>query len=145
MAKNIIQGGAWIRFDIDNEAIGLATGINYDENFNVQPVEVLNVLGRISLDVTGYTLTINVDKFIKRPGSEDDINKVINGERLVPLIDQIKATGSIPDRKLTLIDTNINQPTDEFEKCVLTSHGKQVTSNAFLTENLSFEGLKRVA
>lgn len=142
MAKRLVANGAWIQLKIDQEPIGLASNVTWDENFAVQPVEVLNVLGPLSLDTTGYSATIDIEAFI--PRKQGLFTQILNGFRLVPTRDEVKEDGFLPDRTISLVDTADRIVHNQFEGAVLSSNRKTFQANNFSTYSLSWMSTGRV-
>ena len=136
MAKRTVANGAWLLLKIDQEDFGLVTNVTWDENFAVQPVEVLNVLGPLTLDTTGYSCSIDIESFV--PRRLDEFNKIINGSRIVPTRDEVKDDGFLPDRTLALVDTADKITHNQFARTVLSSNRKTVQANNFVTYSLSW-------
>ncbi len=136
MAKRLVANGAWLLLKVDQDDFGLVTNVTWDENFAVQPVEVLNVLGPLTLDTTGYTCSIDIESFVPRDNS--DFDRIINGKRLVPTRDEVKDDGFMPDRILSIVDTADKITHNRFERSVLSSNRKTIQANNFVTYSLSY-------
>ncbi len=136
MAKRLVANGAWLLLKVDQADFGLVTNLTWDENFAVQPVEVLNVLGPLTLDTTGYTCSIDIESFVPRDLS--DFDRIINGKRLIPTRDEVKDDGFMPDRILSVVDTADKITHNRFERSVLSSNRKTIQANNFVTYSLSY-------
>jgi hypothetical protein len=152
MAQKLIAGGAWVRvkiLDTDGKwkAIGLATGASYDEDWAIQPANVIGWLGPVSYDSQGYSCTITINSFVP----EDPTNLTIlpdGGEttisQLLPTRDQVQVDGKgkqFDGMQFTNIATN--QILNEFKDVILASNGQQVAPNSYVTANSRFNAVKR--
>ena len=149
MAEKLIAGGAWVQTLVMIEgalrSIGLASGVSYDEDWNIQPANVLNYLGPISLDSQGYTCSITLSVFVPektltlyRDGGEITI------EDLLPYRDDVQADGKGRGfDQLVFQNTATNKVLRSFSEAVVASNGEQVSPNAYVSENIRFLAIKR--
>jgi hypothetical protein len=151
MAK-LIAGGAWVQIKILIEGawktLGLASGCSYDEDYGIQPANVLNHLGPVSYDSQGYSCTINLSAFVPEnaaalsilpDGGEITINDVL------PLRDDIQRDGQGKSFEgLGFFNTATQESLNEFSKVIIASNGKQVSPNQYVSENMRLMAVKRI-
>lgn len=149
MAEKLIAGGAWIAVQvvIDGElrTIGLATGCSYNEDWGIQPANVLNLLGPASLDSHAYTCSIDITTFVP----EKSLTLYPDGgeitiEQLLPYRDEIQLDGKGKEfDQLLFLNTAINKVVRSFSGVVVASNGENVSPNAYVTANMRFMAIKR--
>lgn len=149
MAEKMIAGGAWVQVLVALEgilkSIGLASGCSYDEDWAVQQANVLNHLGPISLDSQGYTCSITLSVFVPEKtlilyadGGEITI------EDLLPYRDDVQFDGKGKEfNQLLFMNTATNKVIRSFSGVVVASNGEQISPNAYITENMRFQAIKR--
>jgi len=149
MASKLIAGGAWVQVlvAIQNvlKAVGMASGCSYDEDWGIQQANVINHLGPISLDSQAYTCSITLSLFVPEKkfvlyadGGEITI------EDLLPYRDDVQLDGKGKEfDQLLFMNTATNKVLRSFSGVVVASNGEQVSPNAYVTENMRFQALKR--
>ena len=150
MAEKLIAGGAWVQVlvktaDGSLKALGLASGCSYDEDWGIQPANVLNYLGPISLDSHNYTCSIQVSCFV--PEKTLTIYKdggEITIEDLLPYRDDVQVDGKGRSfDQLVFMNVAKNKVLRSFSEVVVASNGEQVSPNNYVTENIRFMAVKR--
>lgn len=69
MAQKLIAGGAWVQIAVNGSVVGLVTQASYDEDWGVQPANVLNYHGPVDYDSQGYSCNITLGTYVpERPG-----------------------------------------------------------------------------
>ena len=142
MAVPLVANGAFAKVNVDGETIGFATNAGFDENFNVQPLEVLNFLGPVSYESLGYSCTIDVGLFIGR--NRENVDRIINGFKLVPVRSEVKDAGFMVDRIITFLDTRDKRILNSFRGAVLNANNSVIAPNTFIQKALQFMSLERV-
>ncbi len=142
MAKRFIANGAFIRLEVNGTQVALCSGASFNEDFNVQPVETLNVLGPVQYDSTGYSCSVDINLFVFR--DKRFIDSFIDGQRFIPLRKEVSAEGSMPDRRLSFLDRVDNKTHNTFEGCVLNTHRSDINPNSYVQRSLSFLSRARV-
>ena len=150
MAEKLIAGGAWLQVLVSEEggplkSLGLASGISYDEDWNITPANVLNYLGPISLDSQGYTCSINLSVFVPEKSLTLYADQgEITIEDILPYRDDVQTDGKGKTfSQLVFQNTSSNKVVRSFSGVVVASNGEQVSPNAYITENIRFMSLKR--
>jgi hypothetical protein len=151
MADKVIASGAWVqvRIFVDGlwRAIGLATGCSYNEDYGIQPANVLNHLGPISYDSQNYTCSIQLSTFVPERKALLGIladNGEITIEDLLPTRDSIQAEGKGKTFDgLAFVNTATNETLREFSEVILASNGEQVQPNQYVSEDVRFMAVKR--
>ena len=110
-----LGGGAWTKVtasklsdggDPDNVSdytddafeFALATGCNFNEDFNIQPLEALGHLGPIEYNSFGYSCSINIDSLVAKDKVE--FNKFI------PDRASVQEDGHVPNWLITFKSTD---------------------------------------
>jgi hypothetical protein len=149
MATKLIAGGAWVQVLVDTgsglQAIGMASGCSYDEDWAIQQANVLNHLGPISLDSQGYTCSINVTAFVPEATQalyEDGGEITI--EDIIPYRDDVQTDGKGRSfAQMAFLNTATGKVLRSFSDVVVASNGEQVAPNAYVTSSLRFLARKR--
>lgn len=150
MASKLVCGGAWCQvriLDTDGKwkAFGLASGASYDEDWSIQPCNVLNYLGPISYDSQGYSCSITINTYIPEAvlailpdGGE------ITAKDVLPTRDEIQVAGKGRQYNgLQFVNTATQEVLNQFQDVILASNGTQVSPNSYVTANLRFNAVKR--
>ena len=149
MAEKLIAGGAWVQvlitIDGSLQALGLAQGVSYDEDWGVQKANVLNYLGPISLDSQDYTCSINLNTFVpEKTITLYDDGGEITIEDLLPYRDTVQINGKTNQYdQLLIMNTAKNKVLQTITGVVVASNRIQVSPNAYDTTNMRFMALKR--
>ncbi len=149
MAEKTIAGGAWVVVQVMIDGVlytlGLASGCSFDEDWAVQPANVIGHLGPISLDSQGYTCSINLSAFVpeKKAVLYADGGE-ITIEDLLPYRDDVQLDGKGKTfEQLAFLNKSTLKVIRSFSDVVVASNGEQISPNAYLTENMRFLCLKR--
>jgi hypothetical protein len=135
MAKRVIAGGAWVGVKVNGKLVAMASGASYNEDFQVQPANVINHLGPISYDSQGYSCTLTLDLLVAR-----DKQEVLD---LIPTRSQVKKDGKMPENIVEFVDTADNKVINAFEGVVLNTDSKSIQPNTYVTANLAFSSTER--
>jgi len=142
-----ICGGAWVQTIIDGDAVGLATNASYDEDWAVNPANVLNYHGPIDYDSQGYSCTITLGTYVPEvpgagPWPDGGINALAD---LLPTRSEVQSNAGKPGEfgilqfKNTATDDLVNQ----FRKVMIASNGVQITPNSYVTANIRLMAVER--
>ena len=149
-ATKYIAGGGWVQVHINSEIVGLATNVTYDEDFGIQPANVLNFLGPIDYDSQGYTCNITIGTFVpEAPGTVPD--SAGQGTTCIFDITDIITRKTIQDSdgkpgeftSLAFYSTSKGKNLATFERVILASNGIQVAPNSYVTANMRFMAIAR--
>jgi hypothetical protein len=152
MAQKLISGGAWVQVRVLDEdsqwkAIGLASGCSYDEDWAIQPANVLNHLGPISYDSQGYSCSITINTFV--PENPASLSILPDGGEititdLLPTRDQVQIDGKGKQfGGLQFVNTATQETLHEFADVIIASNGEQVAPNSYVTANIRMNAVKR--
>lgn len=147
MANKLLTGGAWVQVIIDGSAVGLCTGASYDEDWAVNPANVLNYLGPIDYDSQGYSCTVTLSTFIpERPdeGPWPDSGQSALAE-FIPTRTQVQSNDQKPGEfdLLQFYNTATKAVINSFRKVIVASNGVQITPNSYVTANLRLMSVER--
>jgi len=147
MAQKLLAGGAWIQVLLDGQAVGLATGASYDEDWAVNPANVLNYHGPVDYDSQGYSCTVTMSTFIpERPGEGPwpDNGQVALAE-FIPTRSQVQSNDGKPGEfgDLMFFNTATKTIVNQFRKVMVASNGVQITPNSYVTANLRMMAVER--
>lgn len=148
MATRLIAGGAWCKVVINGQTVGLASGASYDEDWNVQPANVLNYHGPVDYDSQGYSCRISLQSFVPEPGVAGpwpDGGSIALHD-LLPTRAEVQSNAGKPGMFDTLqfISTSAQKVLCQFEKVMVASNGTQISPNSYVTENISLLAVQRV-
>ena len=147
MGQKLIAGGAWIQVVVNGSAIGLATNASYDEDWAVNPANVLNYHGPVDYDSQGYSCTITLGTFVpETPGAylpEGQGVKTI--AELLPTRAEVQSNDGKPGEFDTLdfVNTATGAVMNSFRKVMVASNGSQISPNAYVTSNVRFMAVER--
>lgn len=148
----MIQGGGWTRIwvehpDVGLVPIGLATGASWNEDYGVQPANVIGFIGPVDFDSQGYNLTLNMQFFV--PEVRDGGPWPDGGQRslkdFLPTRSSIQRGGGKPGEFSTMQFTNISsgQVSDVFRRVIIVSAGENVNPNSYVQGNLRLQAIER--
>jgi len=149
MAEKLIAGGAWtqVQFMLDGilKAIAMASGASYDEDWMVQPANVLNHLGPISLDSQGYSCSLTISSFV--PEKDETLYQdggEITIEDLLPYRDTVQIDGKTKEfTQVAFLNTAKGTTLRSFSGVMVASNGEQISPNSYITNNMRLLALKR--
>lgn len=147
MAQKMIAGGAWVQVLINGEPVGLASNASYDEDWVVNPANVLNYHGPVDYDSQGYSCSINLGTFIpERPGTGPwpDGGKKALSDYLVTR-SYVQSNDGKPGEYdlLQFLNTATGEIMNQFRKVMLASNGSQIAPNSYVTSNMRFMAVER--
>ena len=147
MATKIICGGAWTQVLINGEPVGLATGASYDEDWAVNPANVLNYHGPVDYDSQGYSCTITLSTFVpERPGQGPWPDGGIHAlSDLLPTRSEVQSNDGKPGEfdLLQFVNTATGEIVNQFRKVMIASNGTQITPNSYVTANIRLMTVER--
>ena len=147
MAEKLIAGGAWVQVLIEGEPVGLATQAAYDEDWAVNPANVLNYHGPVDYDSQGYSCTVTLGTFIpERPGFgpwPDGGVKSLSD--FLVTRSQVQSNDGKPGEVdlLQFLNTATGEIVNQFRKVMLASNGVQISPNSYATANIRFMAVER--
>ena len=153
MQPRLIAGGGWTRIFIDHPQfgltqIGLATGASWNEDYGVQPANVIGYLGPLDFDSQGYNLTINIQYFVPETlqgGPWPDGGQKSLSEFL-PTREDIQRGGGKPGEfpLMQFVNISTGEVSDAFRRAIIVSGGKSVNPNSYVTGDLRMQAIERV-
>jgi len=146
-----LGGGAWHLVVITPSngttdiKLGICSDFSYDEDFQVNPAEVIGYLGPIAYDSQGYSCRISLGTYVQRAsdrtalpgGSIGDVNI------LFPRRQDIIRTGKLTDNEITLVDIFDGSILNNFVGCILATNGVQVRPNSYITRQATYLATER--
>ena len=149
MGNKLIAGGAWVQVRINGEAVGLATQASYDEDWQVNPANVLNYHGPVDYDSQGYSCSITLGTFIPEvagSGPWPDGGSKALADFLVTR-SLVQSNGGKPGEYdlLEFLNTAEGSILASFRKVMLASNGIQISPNSYVTANIRFMAVERTA
>lgn len=136
MARRQIAGGAWVGIKIDGILVALAAGCSYNEDFQVQPANVINHLGPISYDSQGYSCNITIDLLVAR-----DKQNIL---QVVPTRSDVARDGKMPENTVEFVDTADQKVLNSFSGVVLSTDASTIAPNTYVTANLAYLAMERI-
>jgi len=154
MAQRLIAGGAWVQVWIQHPTqgfipVGLATGASYDEDWAVNPAQVVGYHGPIDFDSQGYTLSITLQTFVPQvpnpPGGAWPDGGVVALADFLPTRSEVQSNAGKPGEfdVMHFVNLSTGQTMNEFRKVMLASNGVQIAPNSFVTANIRMMGVER--
>lgn len=147
MGQKLICGGAQVQVLIDGVPVGLATNASYDEDWAVNPANVLNYLGPIDYDSQGYSCPVTLGTFVpERPGTgpwPDGGVKALAD--MLPTRSQVQSNDGKPGEfdLLQFVNTATGQLVNQFRKVIIASNGEQISPNSYVTANIRLMAIER--
>lgn len=147
MSSKMIAGGAWVQVLLDGKPIGLATNASYDEDWAVNPANVLNYHGPVDYDSQGYSCTITLGTFVpEAPGMgpfPDGGIKALSD--YLPLRSQVQSNDGKPGEfgMLQFMNSATGKVVNQFRKVMIASNGTQVSPNSYVTSNIRMMCVER--
>jgi hypothetical protein len=149
MGSKIIAGGAWIQVLINGEAVGLANNAGYDEDWAVNPANVLNYHGPVDYDSQGYSCTVTLGTFVPE---KPDMSPWPDGG-VKALSDYLVTRREVQSNDgkpgefdlLQFVNTATGEVLASFSKVMLASNGIQISPNSYVTANMRFMAVERNA
>ena len=143
----MIAGGAWVQVLIDGHPVGLATNASYDEDWAVNPANVLNFLGPVDYDSQGYSCTLTLGAYFpERPGAgpwpDGGVKALID---FLPTRSQVQSNDGKPGGfdLLQFVNVATGMLVNQFRKCMIASKGSQISPNAYVTANMRLMAVER--
>lgn len=147
MAERLIAGGSFVQVLLNGQAIGLCSQASYDEDWAVNPANVLNYHGPVDYDSQGYSCSINLGTFIPEvPGSgpwpDGGVRALAD---FLPTRSQVQSNHGKPGEfdLLQFVNTGTGQVMNQFRKVMLASNGTQIQPNSYVTANIRFMAVER--
>jgi hypothetical protein len=155
ITKHIIATGASVQCrvsvngDNPNIILGLSTNVSYQEDFQLQDANVLGVLGPVSIDPHGYTLSITVGVFVpakKKIGNDTYQSNITKGVlEMLPVRSDLFATskGKV-FQSMDFYDKDSNTVLAKFVGCVLQNTGMNIEGQTYAKANVQFRAIDRI-
>jgi len=152
--SGVLGGGAWMLVSLTKMVAGtstpeftvdlsIASELTYDEDYHVNPAEVIGFLGPIAYDSQGYTCQLSMTLYVKRPSSADTTLPWDDIEKIFPLREQIIQDGALAENELRIYDIATFDILNAFEGCVLSTNGVQLRPNSYITRNARYYAVQR--
>ena len=147
MAAKIIAGGAWIQVAFDGVPVGLAMNATYDEDWAVNPANVLNYHGPVDYDSQGYSCSLTLGTFVPeqpKAGPWPDGGITALAEYL-PTRSQVQSNDGKPGEidLVQFINTATGQLVNQFRRVMIASNGVQISPNSYVTANIRLMAIER--
>ena len=152
MGVKLIAGGAWVQIWIEVNGIlqpvGLATNASYDEDWAVNPANVLNYHGPVDYDSQGYSCTLTLGTFFpERPNQADpwpDGGLTALAD-LLPVRKDVQSNDGKPGEfnQVQFVNTATAELINQFERVMIASNGVQITPNSYVTANIRLMAVER--
>ncbi len=147
MGSKLIAGGAWIQVLINGEPVGLANNAGYDEDWAVNPANVLNYHGPVDYDSQGYSCSVNLGTFVPErpdmtPWPDGGVKALAD---FLPTRKLVQSNDGKPGEfdLLQFVNTATGEILNQFEKVMLASNGTQISPNSYVTANMRFMAVSR--
>lgn len=147
MAEKLIAGGAWVQVLVNGSPVGLATNASFDEDWAVNPANVLNYHGPVDYDSQGYSCTLTLGTFFpERPGSgpwpDGGVTALAD---LLPTRSQVQSNDGKPGEfdLVQFVNTATGELVNQFRRVMIASNGVQITPNAYVTANIRLMAVER--
>ena len=147
MPSKMISGGSWVQVLIDSTPIGLCTNATYDEDWAVNPANVLNYHGPIDYDSQGYSCTITLGTFVPEvagsgPWPDGGVATLAD---YLPTRAEVQSNAGKPGGfdLLQFVNTATGEVVNEFRKVMIASNGSQISPNAYVTANIRLMAVER--
>jgi len=158
--SGVLGGGAWMmvvvtHIDPKTQAqteidLSICSEFTYDEDFHVNPAEVIGFLGPIVYDSQGYTCQISMSTYVKRPSAiiTNQVQQKMFEDimTLFPIRSDILADGALAEnilRVYDIADTSQAGILNEFHGAVLSTNGVQIRPNSYITRNARYFAVER--
>lgn len=145
-----LLGGSWVQAKFvkpdSEDLMSLARELSYNEDFRVQPADVIGFLGAIAYDSLGYQCQFTVGLLVPRPNAQDVSGRPVASilKRYFPTRSQIIEDGSLEEIDIQLYDVkDTSDVLHEFRGCVLNTNSMQVQPNQFAVTNATFFCVER--
>jgi len=146
MAK-LVCGGAWVQVLIDGAAVGLASNASYDEDWVVNPCNVLNYHGPVDYDSQGYSCTITLGTFVPEiPGSGPWADGGVTAlSDYLPTRSAVQSNAGKPNEfgMMQFLNTAEGSIINQFKRVIIASNGIQIAPNSYVTANIRFMAIER--
>lgn len=147
MGQKVIAGGAWIQVMINGSPVGLATQASYDEDWGVNPANVLNYHGPVDYDSQGYSCTLTLGTFVPERPNEgpwpDGGQKAL--AEFIPTRTFVQSNAGKPGEfdMVQFYNTATRTVVNAFRKVMLASNGVQISPNSYVTANMRMMCVER--
>ena len=132
----------------DGKPVGLATQASYDEDWAVNPANVLNFHGPVAYQSQGYSCAITLGTFVPEfigSGPWPDAGLKALAEYL-PKRSDVQSNFGQPGliALLLFLNTATGELIAKFRDCMIASNGIQITPNAYVTAQMRLLSVERM-
>lgn len=122
--------------------IGWATGVSYDEDYELQPIRVLGQHGDIGHKSVGYSLNIRISTFGLIPEGilNGKFENVGETKTIIPVLNrkEILKSGEL---YFDIFDPDTGKLLVSLEKCKMATSGISIQNNNFITRETAWKGI----
>lgn len=122
--------------------IGWATGVSFDEDYELQGFRTLGQHGDIGHKSLGYTLNIRISTFGLIPEAilNGKFENVSETKTIVPVLNrkEILKSGEL---YFDIFDPDTNKLLVSLEKCKMSTSGVSIQNNSFITRETAWKGI----
>lgn len=130
--KGRVVHGARARVAMRGEPVGYMTGVNYRENFNMQPVEALDDLAVVEHEAVSYEVTLSAQR-VKLVGSS------LKERGLMPTLDNI---ATYEEFEVTVLDKITGEVIDTIEGVKMAGRNVDIRKGTITIAGLDFVARK---
>jgi len=148
VGEKLIASGAVCQILINGSPVGLVTQASYDEDWAINPANVIGYLGPIDYDSQGYSCSITLGTYIpEKPGSgpwPDGGVKALSD--LLPTRSEVQGNNGKPGEFDLLQFMNIatGDIINQFRNVMIASNGQQISPNSYATANVRLLSVERM-
>lgn len=153
--ERLIQQGAFCNvavYDADGnrQVVGLVTNYTSNEDFNVVSAQVIGHFGPVSVDSQNYTCNITIGAYVPLRPKDPVVVPYLDGGQTT-LAEKIKTRSEIAltgkgtvFSQVDFFDRITGNVLDSFNHCVVTSVGRQVGANQYVTQNIQLLAIEKL-
>jgi len=122
--------------------VGWATGVDYDENYELQGIRVLGHHGDIGHKSLGYTLDIRISSFGLIPEAilNGKFENVSEDKTILPVLNRAEILKS-GELYFDIYDPDTSQLLVSLEKCKMSTNGVSIQNNNIITRETAWKGI----
>jgi hypothetical protein len=152
VTRHIIATGASVQVKVSTASeepdtiLGLASNVSYTENYALDRVRVIGVLGAVSIDPQDYTLEITIGTFVPSKRKIDTYQSNITKGvlEMLPTHAYIsETTKGKAFQSLEFYDKDTGTTLARFIGCMLASAGMTIEGNAYAKANVQLWAIER--
>jgi hypothetical protein len=148
--EKLVANGAYAQLRLkvagSMRAIAMVSNVNFDESYQIQPLNVIGHLGPISYDSQGYSCSVSIGTFIP----EKNLTVYADGGEItirdiLPTRSEVQINGKGAEFELLdIVNKATGQIIAAFSTVILDSNGGQVNPNAYMSSNLRFLAVEKL-